>query len=829
MPAATDRAKVIWRMKLHSAFRTAFACTIVGTTTLYGPSCIRSTVSFPAFSYLTAILIVSDANLGDTIRGCCHAFYAILQVLPLSMLSVMIIRHYYNSFSISPVRVINLNAVAAFMVALTSFLLGLPKTTPLLAKRIAFGQIVVLFVDIANHGNQYSNSNNGMIIIMLPLRVASSTALGAVSSLLALLLPYPRLAYSEVRRLCQLYAEIASERLILYFKALTAESHLIAVELIYQAKPLAETGNKLLQSISLMQEGVMWERRPWLIFLKRDCQKNPVDRLLAFETSMRGMEIALNFCHLPTSRLARQELTRILLSASLVLGLRREQPFNFNSMEVPELLKREFVEKLIFPNENETILSVDKDQPAACFFMSCAEQFINNFATAENNAVDNNLLRETKLKDPEQPGLMIRVKEICGNWIVQKLNNKERLLFAPKCSLSLGLAVLIGLIFKRENGYWSGLIIAISFVEGRQATFTAANARAQGTAIGSVYGVLGCFIFENLVKIRFLALLPWIIFTSFLRHSQMYGQPGGISAVIGALLILGRKDYGPPEEFAIARLTEAMIGLCSFILIELLLQPTRAATLAKKHLYLSLVTLQECIKQILVSTDGIGNGNDHIRFQAFGRNHHQQRNLKSHIHDLQSYTAEAELEPNFWFLPFRGPSYQKVLDSLSNMAVLLSCMTYSLEFLSQASQNYFSHWEELQQHMDNDLEICKEILSTSLGCLEKSTIFSNSFLAVHKSGDDKTIFQDKERGIDFAASRMEDNYADVDVDVVAISFLHLLKNAEEHMRGDVEVGEEVKAKIIFSFSALGFCVGCLVNEMKNAERGIKEILYWENP
>lgn len=535
------------------------------------------------------------------------------------------------------------------------------------------------------------------------------------------------------------------------------------------------------------------------------------------------MEIALNFCHLPTSRLARKELiSRILQSStSLMLGLKQEQtgccssPLDFNSMEVSELLKTEFVEKLIFPNENE-----DNDQSAASFFMSCAQKFINNFVTAENN--NNIAVGETNVEETVQ----FRIRENCGKWMLKKLNNnnKERLLFASKCSLSLGLAVLIGLIFKRENGYWSGLTIAISFVQGRQAIFTAANARAQGTAIGSVYGVLGCFVFQNLVKIRFLALLPWIIFTSFLRHSQMYGQPGGISAVIGALLILGRKNYGPPEEFAIARLTEAMIGLCSFILIELLLQPTRAATLAKKHLYQSLVTLQESVKRILLLPP---NRIDPTRFQAFRRN---QQKLKSHIHDLQSYIAEAELEPNFWFLPFRGSSYKKVMNSLSNMEVLLSCMTYSQEFLSQvSSQNYFTNqWEELQQQI---IENGMEILSNSLRRLEKSTIFSNSisFQPAQESRDGKIIFQDKEKGNDLEASCREENYQDDEEDVVAVSFLHLLKNVEEHMKTDVEGGEEIKAKIIFSLSALGFCVGCLVNEIKNADIGIKEILYWENP
>lgn len=202
-----------------------------------------------------------------------------------------------------------------------------------------------------------------------------------------------------------------------------------------------------------------------------------------------------------------------------------------------------------------------------------------------------------ELRDPQECA-QIGFKEARGRWI--SILRNERLLFASKCSLSLGLAVLIGLTFNKENGYWSGLTIAISFTTGRQAIFTVANARAQGTAIGSVYGVLGSFVFKKFAQIRFVALIPWIIFTSFLRHNRMYGQAGGISAVIGALLILGRNNYGPPNEFAIERLTEAIIGLCCFILVELLFQPTRASTIVKRHLSLGLDALQECITQIII-------------------------------------------------------------------------------------------------------------------------------------------------------------------------------------------------------------------------------------
>ena len=79
----------------------------------------------------------------------------------------------------------------------------------------------------------------------------------------------------------------------------------------------------------------------------------------------------------------------------------------------------------------------------------------------------------------------------------------------------------------------------------------------------------------------------------------MYSTAGEDAAVIGALLILGRKRYGPPGEFAIARLTEALIGLSCFIIIELVMQPTRAATIAKKIIFFcALGTLKSCTKQI---------------------------------------------------------------------------------------------------------------------------------------------------------------------------------------------------------------------------------------
>lgn len=76
----------------------------------------------------------------------------------------------------------------------------------------------------------------------------------------------------------------------------------------------------------------------------------------------------------------------------------------------------------------------------------------------------------------------------CCQWCFNKISELLRnlipsykgLILAFKSSLSLGLAVLLGLLYDRNNAYWSGLTIAISFVTGRQPTSLVANSRGQG-------------------------------------------------------------------------------------------------------------------------------------------------------------------------------------------------------------------------------------------------------------------------------------------------------------------------------------------------------------
>jgi len=187
MLATTDRARAVWLRCLASAFRTALACTIVGCTTLYGPAAVQHRIAFPAFSYVTVILIVTDATLGDTLHGCWLALYATIQSVGPALLSLWLI---------GPARFTN--GTISLAVALGAFVVAFPEGTHLIAKRIALGQIVIVYVIAFINGVDTE-------AIMHPLNVAASTAIGVLACVIALLLPYPRLACWEVFNIISLY------------------------------------------------------------------------------------------------------------------------------------------------------------------------------------------------------------------------------------------------------------------------------------------------------------------------------------------------------------------------------------------------------------------------------------------------------------------------------------------------------------------------------------------------------------------------------------------------------------------------------------------------
>ncbi|PSR86695.1 SCO-spondin like [Actinidia chinensis var. chinensis] len=762
-----ERAQEAWRSNLLTAFRTALACIIVGGVTLYGPACITRQVTFPPFSYVTVMLILTnDPTLGETLRGSWYAFYATIQGIGPAILSLWLI---------GPARLTT--TTTALAVAVSAFVVVLPESTHLVAKRIALGQIVIVYVMAFIKGGDTQ-------AVMHPLHLAASTALGVLACVLALLLPYPTLAYCQVKKKCKFFGDNASERLQLFVKAFCAEDKPNALALISQAKLSALRGTKCLQIIKSKQESMQWERLPMNFF--RPYRMNPGDKLQELNMPLRGMQIAITNTS-SSSKFPIQILNQELKDDVLKLAdhisqtLKKASPFDQYSSPstVPEA-----------PNSEDLIKSLQtlqnlKDLPSF-FFLYCLKLLHkkSTLPTSSTKEVPNtNSSKQNK-------------------YFFKEITSK-RLMPAFKCSLSLGLAVLFGLMYSKKDAHWSGLPVAITLAGAREATFKVANVKAQGTVLGTVYGVLGCVVFGKFVQIRFFSLLPWFIFTSFLRQSKMYGQAGGVSAIIGAVLILGRENFGLPREFAIARIVETFIGLSCSVMVEMLLQPTRASTLARAQLSKSLGAVGECVGEMRIG-DSKTSLDD------------SQKRLKSCVSELGEFIGEAEVEPNFWFLPFHSGCYGKLLGSLLKIEELLVFGAHAIGFLEQ---------EGVDKVLEGaHIEALKRIVCSSMKCFEE-VILVKSLPLLDKELEKNGISHDVELGKSPSAfGNVED-----EIEKAMSAFLQSSREVVDKVCVVEGENSELKTQVGLSLNALAFCMGSLVRETQEIEKGIKDILQWENP
>ncbi|XP_048425278.1 uncharacterized protein LOC103949017 [Pyrus x bretschneideri] len=722
----------MWLTCLASAFRTCLACTIVALTTLYGPQSLRRQVTFPAFSYVTVLLIVPDATLGHTLCGCWLGLYATAQTIGPAVLSLWLIGPAQLSTS-----------TTALAVGLAAFVVALPEYTYFVTKRIALGQIVIMYV-IAYINGGHTDA------IMHPVHVATSTGIGVLACVLALLIPFPRLASREVKQNAELLIENASERLKIFVEAFCAEDSTSALASLSQANSLASTATMLFQTIENHQESMKWERVP-LKLISRCGYVNPGDRLQGLEIPFRGMEMALTCIPSFPVKVVNGELSKDALL------------------------------RLV-----EQHMSLDLSTP--CDSVTVPESKAENTGGATNSS--------------KQNGLYFKI------WSnLSTKGSSKRLMRAFKCSLSLGLAVFFGLMYSKDDGYWAGLPLAISFASTREATFKVSNVKVQGTVLGTVYGVLGWFLFQRFLSMRLLSLIPWFIFTSFLQRSRMYGQAGGISAVIGAVLVLGRTNFGPPSEFAIARITETFIGLSSSIIVDLILQPTRASALAKVQLSRTLGTLQECINSVSLQS-GRANLEDN------------QKRLKMHTEELGKLIGEAEGEPNFWFLPFHSACYGKLLRSFSKMMDLLVLSAHAVGILEENSQTLEASWKEIVHTLECDLEHFKKMVGSLMTCFKEIILIKSITVLDQKSN----ISPDPELG----KSRSPNIFraCSSEMDKIMSSYL---QHSEEVVDKIDAKSEELKSQMVLCLSGLGFCISSLIRETREIEEGIKELVQWENP
>lgn len=536
------------------------------------------------------------------------------------------------------------------------------------------------------------------------------------------------------------------------------------------------------------------------------------ERLGNMEIPLKGMEMALFSCPSFPAKIVNEELKDLVHSIKEDMRQTLTQPHHGDLSTTPK------TEKQVPHKSLQVAFPTQQDIPSF-FFLFCIKLLHNQTITTqppcanlENNAIS---IKEPANSHNQKPETM---KKMLAGWL--KVKNRERLVVAFKCSLTLGLSVLFGLLFSRENGYWAGLTVAFGMVPWREPTFKAANTKAQGTVLGSVYGVLGCLISQNFMELRILVLIPWIVFTSFLKRSRMYGPAGGVSAAIGAVLLLGRKDYGLPSDFAITRITETFIGLCCSIFVELLLQPTRASTLARIQLLESLGAFHECIESMALDAYTSKSTTCLVELK------NKEKKLRKHVNELAKSIEEADAEPNFWFMPLPTASYRKILASLSKMVELLLFAVHGMEFLENESRTLGVVWNDLQEHINGDLELFKELCS-SMTCLEEIAIIKSlARVEMEFQKKNKNSSNDLELGKSPDAE-FRVLGADEEMEKIVGSFLQHVKEAIS--RTHLGEGGVRKSTAVLCLSAIGFCLKGLMKETTEIEKVVKELPQGENP
>ncbi|KAI5404738.1 hypothetical protein KIW84_051772 [Lathyrus oleraceus] len=248
-------------------------------------------------------------------------------------------------------------------------------------------------------------------------------------------------------------------------KAISASDNSAAVGFKTQAKYLSTTGAKLLHCVTTTLDGVYWKRPQTIISNSRiDLE----EKLQDLDIPIRGMDIALSSgLSFPVGGID-EELRGVLLDCREQISQKLDQqakcfvPFDVTTAQE--------MKQGIF---NKYLSIAYKDLPTS-FFLYCVKLLVDDVSISKKT--------DHALKKAQKSG---NCCQWCFNKISELLRNLipsyKGLIFAFKSSLSLGLAVLLGLLYDRNNAYWSGLTIAISFVTGRQPTFLVANSRGQGS------------------------------------------------------------------------------------------------------------------------------------------------------------------------------------------------------------------------------------------------------------------------------------------------------------------------------------------------------------
>ncbi|EFJ36128.1 hypothetical protein SELMODRAFT_404621 [Selaginella moellendorffii] len=698
---------VPWLSRLLSALRTGIACLLV----LLGVSKASRFVEFPVFGYVVTVLVLSESALGKALEDAAFVMYGTLQAAAFSMVVLSIIGT--KNFSLG---------VCLTCIFVKSFLWSyLPNQKPV-KKRLALAITTIVYV------NAYNNPLTHPVFF--PLKLTLTTTLGTVSAIIALIFPVPRLSAYQVQYNTKLFAKLAMENFAVLVHAFCSNDQEEITSLCLQSKSVQRAALKAYSEIQRRKVETAWE--PGVLVQARSQGENVSRMITNMNQYLIGMNIAIQqgaavsklvqdmtrnsleklgswsnsflsgtISSFPKSQIQAEKQVRIeeVREALLTLHDYAAATWNRSDCTPDEEFRRMFflftVKKFV---EEEIKILMAGQVPVALSHPAChhgckaaAISSGSALPVHSSNTTPSNLVAATR----------------------RSLNlaaNKKMVIEAFKIALSMVIAVYLGVLYRKDYGYWSTITVALGLFNHRTGTFKSTSLRLQGTALGTVYGYLVALTTHQALLTTIFAILPWLAFTSFMRKSKLLELTGASTAYTSAVIIVGRRRPGIVQDFAVLRMAMAVLGLGAFMAVEALICSRRAARLARRELELNLKKIQECM-QVIFDVHSIECSE--CFKAAIPEVRKKEQTIRDGVERLRQLTAEARAEPDFWHAPFHDGIYSKLWESQSRITELLS-------YLSLATVDFRSEGKLFTGGVTRQLKISQIGLSKTFECTYQS-------------------------------------------------------------------------------------------------------------
>ncbi|EFJ31133.1 hypothetical protein SELMODRAFT_409072 [Selaginella moellendorffii] len=669
----------MWKSRLLSSARTGVACLIAALLLQYAHGYVKWT-SFPAFSFILSFVIVSECpSLAKVMRDSWSVLFGGIQGLSLGMLAINLLGPSVSIWT------------SLMFIFWSSMVIAYPSFSNLLTKRVA------LTVATHLHVIAYARQQD-MDRIFYPLKLGATMVLGLACSILALTFPFPKFASVKARQQLIQSIEIISQAFDALLTMFCTRERFQRQSLRFQAKSLMEAGSKVILEVHNTDCFL-----PFAVKAKSNYEKQ-VNKLMQH---VKAMELAMNSSSCSDQELSDSAKASLEETMSQVrewsksFAAKMNHPSGKESVDSDKLLKDG---KEIMSQALETALSLQdpsqlQAQICGLSFAHNARLFLAEATTMLQTTPNLSKVRST-LDTPESTPVSASPccklissvdpieeskseKETEFHWgffsQILKLYDRERFIVALKISLAMVLGSYAGSTYNRYHINWTTLIIGMGFNAHRDGSFRVSDLRLHGMVLGTIFGYLVSFYTQSSSPIfSIVALAGWIVFTSFMKHNRFYGPLGNVSALIGAIFLVGHRKRVPLDSLAMLRLTQSFIGIAAFVVVEYLVFPRKVSVLAKSTLAAGLAALERCAKTVVsAGVDVARCCCERCQGSALEELGQARQEASSIAQKLGVLVQEAALEP-CWTDPFQEKAYAKILSSHARILDLLQALVMSI-------------------------------------------------------------------------------------------------------------------------------------------------------